>query len=179
MIEFNTIHWLPKHLARMEEWKEICAAYDVLLSEAWQALDDLHANMSLTELTESGCEMWEKLLGIIPGKSDTLEERRYRIQTYWTQELPYTLPKLEEMLKHLCDDGNFHIINDTRNYRLTIKLGISNENNYADVVDLLERVLPANLERATLIMFNTYNVLAAYTYTQLAAKTYEQWRTEV
>lgn len=179
MIEFNTIHWLPKHLARMEEWKAICAAYDVLLSEAWQALDDIHANMAIDSLTEGGCEAWESLLGIIPGKYDTLEERRYRIQTWWTQELPYTVPKLDEMLKHLCGDGNYDIVVDSRNYRVTIKLGLSNEENYADVESLLARVLPANLERTVLIMFNTHNVLAAFTHTHLATMTHEQLRTEV
>ena len=179
MAEFNTIHWLPKHLARMREWQEICKAYDYLLNQAWQALDDLHANMSIGDLTEAGCEMWESLLGIIPNKTDTLEERRYRIQTWWTQELPYTLPKLNEMLEALCGAGNYDIVMDNRHYRITIKLGLSNQENYSDVESLLERVLPANLIRTILIMFNTHDTLAAFTHTHLATMTHEQLRTEV
>lgn len=163
----------------MEEWKEICKAYDYLLGQAWQALDDLHANMSIYDLTEAGCEMWESLLGIIPNKTDTLEERRYRIQTWWTQELPYTLPKLNEMLTALCGADGYSIVNDNTHYKITIKLALSNKENYSDVESLLERVLPANLVSTILIMYNTHDVLTAFTHSQLSAYTHVQLRTEV
>jgi hypothetical protein len=179
MIEFNTIHWLPRHLARMQEWQEICKAYDYLLKEAFQALEDLHANMSIYTLTEDGCSMWEKILGIKAKKSDTLEERRYRIQAYWAQELPYTVLKLSEMLRSLCGNDSYKIVGDFPNYKITIKLGIANQKNYGEVEDLLERVLPANLERYIEIMFNTHAALGAYTHEHLATMTHERLRTEV
>ena len=178
MIEFNTIHWLPRHLARMREWQEICKAYDYLLKEAFQTLEDLHANMSIYTLTEDGCSMWERILGIKAKKSDTLEERRYRVQAYWAQELPYTVPKLNEMLKSLCGNDGYSIAIDNNNYRATIMLKLFNEKNYANVVSLLGQALPANLECTVLVMFNTHDVLAAFTHEHLAGKTHEQLRRE-
>ena len=147
MIEFNTIHWLPKHLARMEEWQEICKAYDYLLSKAWAAMEVFYANQSLETLTVAGCEIWEKLLGITLKESDTLEERRFRILSWWSQELPYTLPKLNERLTALCGKDGYEIFEDFTNYLMTFEIKLENRENINSIVDMLDRMLPANIVR--------------------------------
>ncbi len=144
MTEFNTIHWLPKHLTRMKEWQEICNAYDYLLSQAWGTLDDLHCNMSIYDLTEAGCEMWESLLGITPNKTDTLEERRHRIQMQWTQDLPYTLTKLREKLEAICGD-NVAVTVTHETYTINVELTISDPSAIESTQEVVYRMRPANM----------------------------------
>ena len=173
------IDYLPEF---MQEYAEMQALLDAQQPEvdAFHAGEDrVWVNQFLPDADEYGVGRWESILAITPKATDTLGERKFRILAWWAQELPYTVPKLNEMLKSLCGNDSYKIVGDFPNYKITIKLGIANQKNYGEVEDLLERILPANLERYVEIMFSTHAALGAYTHEYLATMTHEQLRTEV
>ena len=99
---FNTIQWLPQHLAEMTEWQEICKAYDYLLDKAFKELDEIYINQFMDSLTDIGCLIWERLLGIATEEGESIEDRRQAIKSYFTGDLPYTENKLREVLGKLA-----------------------------------------------------------------------------
>ncbi len=171
------IDYLPEYMKEYAEMRQIMLGVQPDVDALHDGVRRTWNNQFLADADEYGVGRWESILAITPKATDTLEERRYRIRAWWTQELPYTLPRLSEMLETLCGAGNYDIVMD--NYHITVKLGLSNKENYSDVVSLLERVLPANLTRTVLVMFHTHNEQAVYTHSQLATMTHEQLKTEV
>ena len=144
-------------------------------SKAGDKADSLLADQFILTAGESGISRWEKILGIAPKGTDTLDDRRFRVLTRLNEELPYTLPKLCEMLSNLCG-GKFTA--ELSDYTLSVKLGLSAKSNYSDVAMLLDRVIPANILAEVSLLYNKYNMLHPYTHAQLHLHTHEGLRTE-
>ena len=119
------------------------------------------------------------MLKISPKDTDTLDERKFRILAKLNQELPYTLRKLEQALANLCGNDMFSVEVTAAEYHVEIKLGLTNKNNYQEVVDVLKKMIPANMTQWVQIMYNSGEVLSQFTHAQLAAYTHEQLRNEV
>ena len=151
---FNTIHWLPPHLAEMTVWQEICRAYDYLLSRAFEALDEVYANQFLDSLTEIGCLIWENLLGItaVPGAS--LEERRRTIKSYLNSDLPYTENKLREVLESLAGDDAVSLKVTQSEYEIKIDLLVSTPSVIAGAKEIVYKMRPANMIVRILIHYD-------------------------
>lgn len=142
---YNTIHWLPQHLADMTEWQEICKAYDYLLSQALSAIDEVYANQFIDSLTEMGCLIWEHLLRITITEGETLEERRQAIQSYFVSDLPYTENKLREVLESLAGGDNVTLTVTPSIYELRVDLTINTPNIVENVTDIVYKMRPCNL----------------------------------
>ena len=145
MLEFNTIHWLPRHLSQMTEWQEICKAYDYLLSQAYGALDEFYANQFLESLTELGCLIWEKLLSITPADGSTIEERRQAIIGRLASDLPYTENKLRESLEAVAGSGNVTLTVTQETYGINVELTISSPSVIEGTQEIVYKMRPANM----------------------------------
>lgn len=142
---FKTIHWLPQHLAEMPEWQEICKAYDYLLSKAFADVDEIYANQFLDSLTEIGCLIWERLLGITVTEDETLEERRQAIKSYFIGDLPYTENKLREVLESLAGPDNVKLTVTQSIFELKVDLTINAPNVIGNVEDIVYKMRPSNM----------------------------------
>lgn len=174
-MERKIIDYLPDVVRGYDEFAGIAAGQQAEFEKAWDKADSLLADQFILTARESGISRWEKILGIAPKGTDTPDDRRFRVLTRLNEELPYTLPKLREMLKNLCG-GNFTA--ELTDYTLSVKLGLAAKSNYSDVVTLLERILPANILAEVSLLYNRYNMLTQYTHEQLHAYTHDELRTE-
>lgn len=145
MLEFDTLQWLPTHLAKMQEWKEICKAYDYLLSKAMAAADEIYANQFIESLTELGCVIWEKLLNINVTEGETLEDRVQAIKGYLASDLPYTENKLRESLNIAAGIDNATLKVDRQNYGINIELTINTPGIVKSVQEIVYRMRPCNM----------------------------------
>ena len=173
------INYLPLF---MQEYREMAVIMETEQSEIdhlWTVAEDALADQFILYATESGVARWESMLGISPKATDSLDERRFRILTKLNQELPYTLRKLEQALTNLCGNGGFSINLKAAEYHIELKLALTNVNNYQEVVDLLTKMIPANLTYFVQIMYNSNDTLAQFTHSQLMAYTHEKLRNEV
>ena len=124
---------------------------------------------------------YAEFIGIAAGQQKEFEKAWEKAdsllgdQFILSEDLPYTLPKLREMLNNLCGGKYTAELTD---YTLSVKLGLAAKSNYSDVVTLLERVLPANMTAEVSLLYNRHSMLAAYTHEQLHAHTHEELRTE-
>jgi len=144
-LEFHTIHWLPQHLAEMREWQEICKAYDYLLAKTFEDVDEIYANQFLDSLTEIGCLLWERLLGITVTEDETLEDRRQAIKSYFIGDLPYTENKLREVLESLAGPENVTLKVTQSIYELRVDLTISTPAVISNVEDIVYKMRPSNM----------------------------------
>jgi len=173
------INYLPYVVRDYAEFQGITGAEQPEFENAWAAVDDLLNNQFISTAGNLGLSRWEKILGITPKGTDTLEDRRFRILTRLNEELPYTLPRLRNILETLCGSGNYSAEVMEGTYQLIVKIGLAAKNNFSDVESLLDRVVPQNLIVTLLQLYNTHAELGRFTHAQLAAYTHDQMRNEV
>lgn len=173
------INYLPYVVRDYAEFQGITGAEQPEFETAWAAADDLLANQFIKTAGNLGLSRWEKILGITPKGTDTLDDRRFRILTRINEELPYTLPQLRNILETLCGPGNYSADVAEGTYHLIVKIGLAAKNNFTDVESLLNRVVPQNLIVTLLQLYNTHAELGRFTHAQLAAHTHDQLRNEV
>lgn len=175
----NLIEYLPPFMQDYFEMKHIMAAEQPEFDEFWVACADGMADKFIETATEKGVLRWENIYKITPKDTDTLEERKFRLTTKMNQGLPYTLTKLDEALTIICGAGNFLIDLQPENYHIEIRLALTNINNYQEVVELLAKMLPANLTQWVQIMYNNNEVISQFTHRELAVYTHKQLKERV
>lgn len=170
------INYLPPFMQKYLELRQVMEAEQPEVDDLWTACENALDDQFIMDATTYGVKRWENMLMITPKDTDTLDERKFRILTKLNQELPYTLTKLKEALTTLCGADGFSIDLQPENYHVEVKLALSNQNNYQEVVNLLTKMIPANLTQHVKIMYTRHSVLSAYNHNDLAAYTHEQLR---
>lgn len=173
------MNYLPLFMQEYFEMQKIMETEQVEIDRLWFECENALADQFILEATESGVRRWESMLGVSPKDTDSLDERKFRILTKLNQELPYTLRKLELALTNLCGADGYSVEMNATEYHIEVKLAVSNASNYQEVVDLLEKMIPANLTQFVKIMYNSNATISLMTHAQLAAYTHEQLKSEV
>ena len=172
------IEYLPLFMREFAELKAIMNAEQVTVEKSWVDADNVFADQFVQDATEKGVARYEKILGIKPKATYTLEERKFNILARMNEQLPYTVDQLHSSLTSLCGEEGYTLTMDHATYTLVVKLALGNENNVEAVIELLDKMTPANIVKKVL-MFNTHLLLSGYTHEQLAAFTHKQVREEV
>ena len=175
-MERKLIDYLPYVIRDYAEFQGIMGSEQPEIEKAWNTTDDLLDNQFIPTAGNMGLSRWEKILGITPKGTDSLEDRRFRVLTRLNEELPYTLPQLRVILESLCGAGNYSA--DVADYTLLVKVGVAAKKNFQDVQTLLKRVAPVNLVLVVQQLFNIHQVLGGFTHAQLAWYTHSEVRTE-
>jgi uncharacterized protein YmfQ (DUF2313 family) len=177
-MERRLIDYLPPFIQRFKEMSEIMETEQKEFESAWVNAENALADQAVITATINGIKRWEKIFGITAKATETLEERRFRIISKLNERPPYTYEALKNFLTVLLGENGYTLYLNADKYELTVKLATANNTNYATVVELLEKILPANLERVT-SMYNTYQILTGYTHGQLAQYTHDELRKDV
>ena len=151
---------------------EINADQEAMLDASVNALFD---DIFLETMDETKTARWEKMLFIIPLDTDTLSERRFRIQTRVLERMPYTYRVILRKLQTLCPGGVDWTV-DTEKQLIIVRVALASKNMRADVDELLDNVLPLNMEYTLIILYNTYAMLAKHTNGNLKQFTHQQMR---
>ena len=178
-IDRKLLDYLPPFMQEFREIIGIMETEQIEIDALNVGAENALADQFTLELTENGAERWETMLGISPKDTDTLKERRFRILTKQNTETPYTMRKLEQMLTNLCGADGYRIELTAEQYHIEVKLAVGNHNNYSEVENILNKVIPANMTRHIELMYNTYGRMSQLTHAQLSAYTHNQLRNEV
>ena len=101
-MERKIIDYLPPYLMVYKEIKAIMEAEQSEFEIVWPQAENVLNNQFVSDSSSIGIERMEKILGIIPKDTDTQDERKFRILVKLNEQLPYTLPVLEQQLKRMC-----------------------------------------------------------------------------
>lgn len=143
--EVNLQSYLPLF---MREYQEIAAtlnAEDPEFRLVWDAANRVLYNEFIATADEYGISRFEKILGILPYKEDTLESRRSRVFAQWFNEIPYTMKVLIARLITICGDDNFTVEPDFMRYTLIINTELEMFGQVEELERLLDTMIPCNM----------------------------------
>ncbi len=133
----------PRFLQDITEFWALAHSEQAAFDQAAEAVQGLHREFSLFTMTEYGAARWEALLGIVPAKSDTLEERRRRILAQYLSKLPYTWRSLARYLGQVTQ--GFTLSLDRANYTLYLEIILAGYNQQTAILAVVLDMLPANI----------------------------------
>lgn len=179
MFERKLIGYLPEILKNIKEYKAILEdgeqfEFQMLWEDINQTLDDQFIESS----SSNAISRWEKMTNISPKGNATLEERKFTVLAKLNEQLPYTMPVLEQQLETLCGVGNYSIKLQHNIYKLTVRVALTAKNSFDDVIAFLRRIVPANIEIDCSLKYNTHKILSGHTHLQLSEDTHYQIRNE-
>lgn len=138
-------NYLPPILRGNRELGAITQAEQPEIEQAWQAADIALCNQFISTATQYGLDRWEKMLGIAPLKTDTLDFRRDRVRNRINLQMPFTLEWLNDRLDALLGEGQWTVEMDYANYTLYIESEIQNQPYVQEVAVTLHKVKPCNI----------------------------------
>lgn len=166
-------YWMPV-LRSIRVFQEIARAEEQEITLLLSVIDKTLDNMFISTADEDGVARFEKIMGIIPADGEDLEVRRFRLQTKWHDQLPYTEAELHNRLKSLCGDGGYTLDISYNDYYLSVGVGLRSKENLTLVKELLANIVPCNLIVEAKLLYNTYDWLKEVTHDTLSASTHEQ-----
>lgn len=115
----------------------------------------IYADKFILQASEYGISRYERILGIEPGKNESLEERRKRVYLLWNKKIRWTHRTFFKWLDVYLGKDNYKLSLDYDKYGIEIDV-IIKESLYFDLEDLQRQVrdiIPANLTQFIRIKF--------------------------
>lgn len=180
MYKRNLIDYLPEFLREIREYKAILTdAVQPEVEELFQAIENAQNNQFIETADEYGVARWEKILGIVPQSTYSLDNRKFTILTRMNEQLPYTMTSLKHRLESLCGKDGYSVELDAPNYTLKVGVALTARSSFKDVQSMLEKVVPANMVLALHLIYEQHSTWSAYTHEQLSAYTHQVLRNGV
>lgn len=177
--EVQLVSYLPEALQDYQELRETLQAQNPEIQELEDLTEVIKDNLFIVRCNEQGIGRFEKMLGMKPLDSDTLENRRFRVLSLWNNTIPYTIPVLQKKLETICGKSGYSLAILSEQYKVVVRVALNNKRNLEMVKDMLEGVIPANMVIDLSLLYNKHEDLGKYTHGQLSARTYGQLRSEV
>ena len=93
----------PEVFTQIPEIKQIYRMNDRQAAELDRASENLWNDIYLTGMGSEKLLLWEKILGIRPYDTDTMEERHFRVRSRVLEKLPYTYRVVKRKIEELAD----------------------------------------------------------------------------
>ena len=169
----------PIHVWNMKEMQAISGIIDEEASKIAALLDEQDANLMVSTSNEEGLSRREKILGITPLDTDTLEERRYKVLINWYDTYPYTQKDLETRLARICTDGKYSLEVNIEEQKVTCLLAVANTKNFVAVEKLLEDLVPLQIVIVVGNLYNKWKKYSNVTWSSLATTTWKSMREDI
>ena len=125
------------------EFQQIAVAENPEFNDLSACLTRLLNDSFVKDATEYGVKRWESILNIIPNPNETLEDRKIKILSLLNMTLPYTYKMLDGVVESILGEGNYNMY--IKEYTLTLETNFKSDNEYRDIQNLFEQVMPKNL----------------------------------
>ena len=185
MRNFNNIRtidlkeYLPDVLRDVTEMQSIMEAETPEVRALWQACEDCMNDQFISEATENGIARREKMLGITPYATDTIEDRRFRLLTKYAESIPYTRRGLAALLGSLCGENGYKLNILTSDFTVSVKVALTAKKQEDSIKELLERVVPYNMVFTVELLYNTWEKVKKYTWSDASSRTWRDLKEEV
>ncbi len=140
----NLINHLPPFLREIKDYKEICDTEEIELKNLETKIEEIIREVSVETASSYGLDRYEKILNVIK-TTENVEERRFKIRSKLTNQLPFNMKWLDNKLKSLVGKGNYKITLDAEKYTITVQISHVFPDIATVVKNDLSQQLPANL----------------------------------
>lgn len=139
------LEYLPPFLREYYEFKQLCKSGDIEVSSIDKAVDWNFDSAFISDCDATVLSKYERLLGIIPTSSQSIENRRNKVLLQWNTVASMTLPQFISKLQEYCGKDNFTVDNSREQfYQLVIWLNI-HKVDIPLIKDFVDTWLPMNV----------------------------------
>ena len=171
--------YLPPILLKTYEFPLLCETEQLEIDRLHDAADAVLDAQFLSTAGEYAIQRYEKIFGVVPQDTDTLDERRFKVLTRINTQLPFSVRRLRQQLETLCGADGYKLELNGDRYTLTVKVALTAKRNQQAVEELLADIVPANMVCTTSLLYNQHADLTRFTHAQLALLTHFEIREEV
>lgn len=171
--------YLPPILLKTYEFPLLCDTEQPEIDHLHDAADAVLDAQFLSTAGEYAIQRYEKIFGVVPQDTDTLDERRFKVLTRINTQLPFSVRRLRQQLETLCGADGYKLELNGDRYTLTVKVALTAKRNQQAVEELLADIVPANMVCTTSLLYNQHADLTRFTHAQLALLTHFEIREEV
>ena len=171
--------YLPPILLKTYEFPLLCETEQPEIDRLHDAADAVLDAQFLSTAGEYAIQRYEKIFGVVPQDTDTLDERRFKVLTRINTQLPFSVRRLRQQLETLCGEDGYKLELDGDRYTLTVRVALTAKRNQQAVEELLADIVPANMVCTTSLLYNQHADLTRLTHAQLALLTHFEIREEV
>ncbi len=179
MREQQLFDYLPPVLQRVRELERVSLLEQPEFDRARAAHEQVLQELFPYICTEYGLSRWEKMLGVSPGANDSVERRRQVVLLRLSEQLPFTMRRLADILARVAPEGQYYIELHPAEYLLRVRLSLIGKSYFRVLQDVLDRTLPANLLLDLDLLYNRYGYLVGMTHGELAGLRHHDLREEV
>ncbi len=137
--------YLPSLYRENKEMEGLMNAEQPIYDEAETDTKFAFSRQFVVTADEKGVEQYEKILGIMPTATDSLEFRKRRVITRLSTTPPYTLNYLKQQLTTIFGAGNFNAWVDYGKRELYVDSFINNISLFFELETFIAKVKPANM----------------------------------
>lgn len=141
-------------------------------------LDELDQDITIKTAAESGIRRREKILGIQPLDTTSLEDRRIEVLLRWWSSPVYTEITLRQKLDAVLGRGNYILKIELDKKVVACQIEVTRRYMIKSVEELFEQMVPLDYLLSITLRYNQYKKYKPYTYKQMREKTYNQLRNE-
>lgn len=143
-MERKILDYYPHVLRDYREIKGIADGQQWLFDRLWAAAGRVFENQFVETMDDMGLARWERILGIRPKGTATLEERRFAVLLKLNQaQLPYTYRSLRRYLGSVS--GDFETRLNHNAYYLWLRIRLEGYRQRDELAGVLRQMLPANI----------------------------------
>ena len=139
-------------------------------------LERLDEDNYFDNTSESRIKRWEKILGLTPRDTDTLDDRRFAVHSRVIDKLPYTYRVIERELKALAADAVFTRWWGEHGAEAKVQIGLSSTSKLADIDALLDKKLPADVHYIVEVLYRVWGDFTSDKWGDLLGITWDQMR---
>lgn len=169
----------PEVVLNIKDVKASVDAGDKMSEILERHLIELDNNINIMTSEESGIARREKILGINPPDTASLEDRRLEVLIRWYDTPVYTEVTLRNKLDSVLGKGNYRLTIDLDTKTVSCQIELTRRLMFKSVEELFEQMVPLDYLIDITLRYNQHSTLAKYTHAQLARFTHFDLRNEV
>ena len=139
------LEYLPPFLREYYEFKQLCKSGDIEVSSIDKAVDWNFDSAFISDCDATVLSKYERLLGIIPTSSQSIENRRNMVLLQWNTVASMTLSQFFSKLQEYCGKDNIYVDTSREQfYQLVLWLNI-HKVDVPIIKDFVDTWLPMNV----------------------------------
>ena len=177
-LDRKLIDYLPPVLQQTREMQAVMEGEQPAVAGLWDAWKTVLDALFVRYANEQGLARWERMLGIRPRGTDSMEVRRVAVLARLNEQLPFTERTLRLMLDGVCGPGGYTLEIIYREYRVFVRVHLWEKRAMDEAAALLGRVVPANMVIDLGLRYNTHRMLRPRLHRMLRGTTHRALREE-
>lgn len=165
---------IPQALSGIPDLEQLYEAIDDQMETLNDEVAQLDEDTFFDSMSEYRVKRWENMIDLTPGQNDSLDDRRFRIQSRVVDKLPYSYRIILSDLHALDPEAQMEI--DWEHLNVKVYMALSSQSMVADVEELLEKKLPLNLTYEIIIVYNTWGEYESDTWGDVSTMTWQQMK---